>query len=79
MIKDMDNKGKVLNIAFACCAAFALGDHLGFCAGVEPDLVAAMVVAKLAGGVLCIISAIFFCKMNANQLEDLPDQAPAEA
>ena len=24
----MDAKGKVVNFAFACCAAFALGDHL---------------------------------------------------
>ena len=69
MIKDMDNKGKVINIAFACCAAFALGDHLGFCAGVEPDLVAAMVVAKLVGGVLCILSAMVFINLNKAQME----------
>lgn len=79
MLKDMDNKGKVLNIAFACCAAFALGDHLGFCAGVEPDLIAAMVVAKLAGGVLCVISALFFCKVNKSQLEDAPKAAAVTA
>ena len=72
MIKDMDNKGKVINISFACCAAFALGDHLGFCAGVEPDLVAAMVAAKLLGGVLCILSALFFSKLNKKQLEEDP-------
>lgn len=70
MIKDMDNKGKVINIAFACCAAFALGDHLGFCAGVEPDLVAAMVVAKIGGGILCILSAMIFIKMNPSQMKD---------
>lgn len=72
MLKDMDNKGKVINIAFACCAAFAIGDHLGFCAGVEPDLVAAMVVAKIAGGVLCIISAMIFINLNKSQMEDVP-------
>lgn len=75
LVKDMDNKGKVLNIAFACCAAFALGDHLGFCAGVEPDLVAAMVAAKVGGGILCILSALFFCKLNAKMLEETPEQA----
>lgn len=72
MIKDMDNRGKVINISFACCAAFALGDHLGFCAGVEPDLIAAMVIAKLAGGILCIISAIIFINFNKDQLKDTP-------
>ena len=71
----MDNKGKVLNIAFACCAAFALVDHLGFCAGVEPDLVAAMVAAKVGGGILCILSALFFCKLNVKMLEETPEQA----
>lgn len=70
MMKDMDNKGKVINVAFSCCAAFALGDHLGFCAGVEPDLIAPMVAAKLIGGALCIVSAIVFCKMNKDQLVD---------
>jgi ethanolamine transporter len=75
----MDNKGKVLNISFACCAAFALGDHLGFCAGVEPDLVAPMVAAKLAGGVMCIVSATLFCKFNKNQLEELPEAVAAKA
>lgn len=32
MIKDMDNKGKILNVAFAVSAAFVFGDHLGFTA-----------------------------------------------
>ena len=72
MLKDMDNKGKVLLIAFSCCASFALGDHLGFCAGVEPDLIAPMVIAKLAGGILCIISAMFFLKLDSKLLEDVP-------
>ena len=70
MIKNMDNRGKIVNISFACCAAFALGDHLGFCAGVEPDLVAAMVAAKLGGGILCILSAIFFTNMNKSILDE---------
>ena len=70
MIKDMDPKGKVVNIAFSCCAAFAIGDHLGFCAGVEPDLVFPMVAAKLLGGVLCIVAACVFLKMDSSILEE---------
>jgi len=70
LMKGMDNRGKVYNVAFSCCAAFALGDHLGFCAGVEPDLIAPMVLAKLCGGVLALMSAAFFCKINADQLVD---------
>ena len=69
-MKDMDNKGKVINVTFSACAAFALGDHLGFCAGVEPDLIAPMVIAKLVGGILAIGAACIVCKMNAKQLAD---------
>ena len=70
MIKDMDPKGKILNIAFSCCAAFGIGDHLGFCAGVEPDLVFPMVAAKLLGGVLCILAAMVFLKMDSSILTE---------
>lgn len=77
MVKDMDNRGKVMNLAFSCCAAYALGDFLGFCAGVEPDMVTAMVVAKICGGVLCIFSAMFFMKLNPEQMKDAP--APQQA
>ena len=30
MMKDMDQRGKIINVAFAVSAAFVLGDHLGF-------------------------------------------------
>ena len=35
MMKDMDDRGKVLNVAFAVSAAFVFGDHLGFTAGLD--------------------------------------------
>ena len=51
MVKDMDNRGKVVNIAFAVSAAFVFGDHLGFTAGFAPEMLPAMIVAKLTGGI----------------------------
>ena len=54
MVKDMDDRGKVINIAFAVPAAFAFGDHLGFTAGFAPELLPAMIVGKLAGGVVAV-------------------------
>ncbi len=33
MMKDMDDKGKVMNVAFAVSAAFIFGGSLGFTAG----------------------------------------------
>ena len=54
MVKDMDDRGKVVNIAFAVPAAFVFGDHLGLTAGFAPELLPAMIVGKLAGGVVAV-------------------------
>ena len=54
MVKDMDDRGKVVNIAFAVPAAFVFGDHLGFTAGFAPELLPAMILGKLVGGVVAL-------------------------
>ena len=54
MVKDMDDRGKVVNIAFAVPAAFVFGDHLGFTAGFAPELLPAMILGKLVGGVVAV-------------------------
>ena len=54
MVKDMDDRGKVVNIAFAVPAAFVFGDHLGFTAGFAPELLPAMIVGTLVGGVVAL-------------------------
>ena len=59
MVKDMDQRGKVVNIAFAVSAAFVFGDHLGFTAGFAPEMLPAMILGKLAGGVSAVIVALF--------------------
>ncbi len=58
LMKDMDNRGKVLNSAFAVSAAFTFGDHLGFTAGNEPDLIFPMIVGKLVAGVTAVAVAM---------------------
>jgi len=68
MIKNMDDKGKTVNFAFTCCAAFALGDHLGFCAGIEPELVFPMAACKILGGLLSIPVALLAYKLQENRL-----------
>ena len=62
MVKDMDNRGKVVNIAFAVSAAFVFGDHLGFAAGFAPEILPAMIVGKLAGGVSAILVALLLTR-----------------
>lgn len=60
MMSKMDDRGKVLNVAFAVCAAFALGDHLGFAAGVAPAMITPMIVGKIGGGIVAVFIAMFF-------------------
>lgn len=58
MVKDMNPRGKVVNIAFAVSAAFVFGDHLGFTAGFAPELLPAMIAGKLAGGISAVAVAM---------------------
>ena len=62
MVKDLDNRGKVVNIAFAVSAAFVFGDHLGFTAGFAPEMLPAMIIGKLAGGISAVAVAIWLTK-----------------
>lgn len=59
MMKDMDDRGKILNVAFAVSAAFVFGDHLGFTAGFHSSMIFPMIVGKLVGGITAVIVAIF--------------------
>ena len=65
MVKDMDSRGKVVNIAFAVSAAFVFGDHLGFTAGFSPEMLPAMIIGKLAGGVSAVIVALLLTRKKA--------------
>lgn len=64
LVKDMDNRGKVVNIAFAVSAAFVFGDHLGFTAGFAPEMLPAMIAGKLAGGITAIIVALLLTRKD---------------
>ncbi len=62
MVKDMDSRGKVVNVAFAVSAAFVFGDHLGFTAGFAPEMLPAMILGKLAAGFSAIGVAILLTR-----------------
>lgn len=62
MMKDMDDRGKIINVAFAVSAAFVFGDHLGFTAGFDSTMIFPMIVGKLVGGVTAVVVAIFIAK-----------------
>ena len=59
MVKDMDRRGKVVNIAFCVSAAFVFGDHLGFTAGFAPEMLLPMIVGKLVGGISAVLVALW--------------------
>ncbi|UUV13259.1 ethanolamine utilization protein EutH [Clostridioides difficile] len=58
MMKDMDNRGKIINVAFSVSAAFVFGDHLGFTAGFNSNMITPMIVAKLVGGITAVLLAM---------------------
>lgn len=59
MVKDMDKRGKVINMAFAVSAAFVFGDHLAFTAGFDSTMITAMIVGKLVAGITAVLLAVF--------------------
>ena len=62
MVKDMNERGKVVNIAFAVSAAFVFGDHLGFTAGFAPEMIGPMIIGKLVGGVSAVAVAMWLTR-----------------
>ncbi len=62
LVKEMNQRGKVVNIAFAVSAAFVFGDHLGYAAGFAPEMIGPMIVGKLVGGVSAVAVALWLTR-----------------
>lgn len=58
MIPRMDKRGKVVNGAFVVCGASAFAAHLGFTVSTQPEMVPALLAAKLLGGFLGVAIAL---------------------
>jgi ethanolamine transporter len=65
MMKQMDDRGKVLNVAFCVSAAFTFGDHLGFTAANMPGMIFAVIVGKLVGGFTALAFAMLIAPKPA--------------
>lgn len=70
MMKNMDNRGKIIAVAFSVCASFSLGDHLGFTAGQEPAAIFPVVVGKIAGGIIGIVIAMLLVVRKTDAKSD---------
>lgn len=77
LVRDMPPRDKVLNVAFAVCAAFLFGDHLAFTANFQPNLLAPVMAGKLCGGVFAFWLACRLSVPKAFELErqDMIDRA----
>jgi len=62
VMDNMDSRGKLLNVVFAVSGSFVLGDVLAFTGGVNPEMVFPVIVAKLSGGILAILLALYLLK-----------------
>ena len=69
LIKSMPAKDKVLCIAFSVCSAFLLGDHLAFTANFQPNMIGALLLGKLGGGILGVVLAYWIAVPTAQRLE----------
>lgn len=80
IFKNMDRRGKILNAAFAVGAAFVLGDHLGFTAGVAEDMIAPMIAGKLIAGISAVaLALLLFSKSNPPSDADVEEAVATEA
>ncbi|MBR5140307.1 MAG: ethanolamine utilization protein EutH [Clostridia bacterium] len=61
-VENMDERGKVVNMAFAVSASFVLGDHLAYAAGFAPSAILPMMIGKFVAGLSAISVAMLLTK-----------------
>lgn len=68
IMEKMNEREKIVNTAFAVCAAFVIGDHLAFTAVNAPSIIIPMIIAKLVSGIIAILLALFFTSSKKQSL-----------
>lgn len=62
LMEKMDDKGVMLNSAFAISAAFCLSSHLAFTMALAPQLLLPVIVGKLIAGICAVVVALLLSK-----------------
>lgn len=75
----MNPKGKLLNVAFAVSAAFVFGDHLGFTAGVNSEMIFPVIVGKLVAGITALILANILAPKLLSKIQTSIDSEAAKS
>ncbi len=74
-MEQMNDKGVVLNAAFAASAAFAFGSHLAYTQAKDASFVGPMIVAKLVAGALALaIALVLYGKLGKRQSSEAVGQ-----
>ena len=58
MLHDMDDRGRMLNVAFFVSANCVFGDHLAFTAQMDAAMTTPVIISKLVGGVTAVLVAM---------------------
>jgi len=69
LVPQMNPRGRLLVLTFSVSGAFIFGDHLGFTAGVEQNMVLPMIISKLIAAVLALLLAHIFFPRIADKLD----------
>lgn len=69
MVKNMDQLGKIVNVAYIVSAASMFAAHIGFTLNEQPDLLEALIVSKMTGGIVAIVLAVILFRKK-NVVED---------
>lgn len=67
MYGDMDERGKIVNAAFLVSAASMLSAHMGFTLSTEPELLGALIGAKICGGAAAVLVAFVVSGKESEQ------------
>jgi ethanolamine transporter len=76
--KDMGRRGKVASMAFAACASAVFGDHLGYTAASDQDLIFPVTVGKLSGGLAGFLVALIATRSYPSAPKPKPQTATAQ-
>ncbi|HIU75457.1 MAG TPA: ethanolamine utilization protein EutH [Candidatus Pelethocola excrementipullorum] len=69
LMEKMTAREKLLNISFAVSASFVFGDHLGFTAGVNKDMIFPVIVGKLVAAITALILANILAPKLLSKIE----------
>ena len=71
MVRDMDQRGKVLCGAFLVCGASAFAAHMGFAAATQPELILPLLGGKFAGALLGLIVAMRMTRVYSKRPDEV--------